>query len=85
MEPCSMLRSNMDRRGIWGRMDTCIYMAEPLRCSSETITLLIVYTPIQKAEVKKNPLRKISSEKYFQNSRNRSKVHMGGCTRSRTV
>ena len=78
MELCSMLSSNMDRRGIWGRMDTCINMAEPLRCSSETITLLIVYTPIQNKRLKwkKNPFRKISSEKYFQNSRNRSKVQL---------
>ena len=31
-----------------GRMDTCICIAESLRCSPETITtLLISYTPIQ--------------------------------------
>ena len=33
---------------IWGRMDTCAYMAESLHCSSESITsLLIGYSPIQ--------------------------------------
>ena len=36
------------QRGIWGRMDICIHMAEFLHCSPETITtLLIVYIPIQ--------------------------------------
>ena len=34
--------------GVWGRMDTCICMAESLHCSPGTITtLLISYTPIQ--------------------------------------
>ena len=33
--------------GVWGRMDTCICMAESLCCLPETITtLLISYTPI---------------------------------------
>ena len=36
------------RRGVWGRMDTRIYMAESLCCPPETITtLLIGYSPIQ--------------------------------------
>ena len=39
-----MLCGSLDGTGVWGRMDTCICMAE----SPETITtLLIVYTPIQ--------------------------------------
>ena len=34
-------------RGVWGRMGTCICMAESLHCSPETITkLLISCTPI---------------------------------------
>ena len=43
-------------RGIWGRMDTCICMAESLHCSPEIMTtLLIGYTPIQNVfGVKKN-------------------------------
>ena len=28
--------------GVWGRMDTCICMAESLRCSPETITVLLI-------------------------------------------
>ena len=40
--------------GVWGRMDTRICMAESLRCSLETITLLISYTPVQNVfDVKK--------------------------------
>ena len=38
----------------WGRMDTCIYMAESLHCSPETVTtLLIGYTPVQNEKLKK--------------------------------
>ena len=38
----------LDGRAVWGRMDTCICMAESLRCSPKTIkTLLISYIPIQ--------------------------------------
>ena len=42
------LQGGIDRKGVWGRMDTCICMAESLCCSSETITTLLTgYTPIQ--------------------------------------
>ena len=45
---CSMLRGSLDGRGVWGRMDRCMCMAEFLCCPPETITtLLISYTPIQ--------------------------------------
>ena len=39
-----------------GRMDTCIFMAESLYCSPETITTLIGYMPIlkKKFKIKKN-------------------------------
>ena len=37
-----MLCGNLDGRGVWGRMDTCIRMAETLRCSPEAITTLFV-------------------------------------------
>ena len=36
-ELCSMLCGSLDGKGVSGRMDTCIYMAESLYCSSETI------------------------------------------------
>ena len=35
-------------RGVWGRMDICICMAESLCCPPATITILLIgYTPIQ--------------------------------------
>ena len=38
----------------WGGVDTCICMAESLRCSPETTTtLLISYTPTQNKKLKK--------------------------------
>ena len=52
-ELCSMLRGSLDGRGVWGRMDTCIRMAESLLCSPETTTaLLIGYTPVQNEKFK---------------------------------
>ena len=43
-----MLHGSLDGRGVWGRMDTCICMAESLHWPPEAITtLLIGYTPIQ--------------------------------------
>ena len=60
MELCSVLCVSLDGRGVWGRMDTCICMAESLHCLPETITtLLIGYTPIQNAlDVKKKKKEK---------------------------
>ena len=50
-----MLHGSLDRRGVWGRMDTHICMAESLRSSPETITTLLTgYTPIQNKKFKKN-------------------------------
>ena len=45
-ELCSMLCGSLNGRGVLGRMDTCVYMAELDCCVPETITtLLIGYTP----------------------------------------
>ena len=53
-ELCSMLRGCLDGRRVWGRIDTCMCMAESLPYSLETITtLLIDYTPVQNKKVKK--------------------------------
>ena len=47
-ENLKSITRHLDGRGGWGRMDTCIRMAESLRYLPETITtLLIAYTPIQ--------------------------------------
>ena len=37
-----MLCGNLDGRGVWGRMDTCVCMAEFLHCSPKAITPLFV-------------------------------------------
>ena len=59
MELYSMLCASLDGRGVWGRMDTCVCMADSLHYSPETITTLIVgYTPIRNVlGVKKNNLK----------------------------
>ena len=49
---------SLDARGVWGRMDTCIRMAESLCSPPETITtltLLISYSMQKKKKLKKNP------------------------------
>ena len=52
-ELCSMLCGSLDGRGVWGRMDTCICMAESLHCSPKTATtLLIGYTLTQNIKFK---------------------------------
>ena len=52
-----MLRGSLDGRGVWGRMGTCLYTVKPLRCSLETITTLISYTPIQNKKLKRRKKR----------------------------
>ena len=49
-----MLCGSLDGRGVWGRMDTCVCMAESFCYPPETITtLLIGYFPIQNKKVLK--------------------------------
>ena len=55
-------RTLLSERGVWGRMGTCMCMAELLSHSHETITtLLIGYTPIQNKKLKKEQNRIRSS------------------------
>ena len=42
MELDSMLCGSLDGRGVWGRMDTCICIADSLHCSPEAITTLLM-------------------------------------------
>ena len=52
---------SLDAKGVQGRRDTCICMAESLHYSPETITILLIgYNPIQnkKFKLKKNFLKK---------------------------
>ena len=52
MELGSMLCGNLDGRGVWGRMDTCICMAESLLSAPESITILLIgYTLISDKRV----------------------------------
>ena len=41
-ELCLVLCGSLDGRGVWGRMDTCVCLAESLRCLPETITALLM-------------------------------------------
>ena len=48
-----MLRSSLDGRGVWGRMDACICMAESLRCSTWNYHKIVIsYTPRQNKKLK---------------------------------
>ena len=53
-----MLCGCLDGKRVWGRMDTCIYIAESvLHSPKTTTTLLIDYTPIQNVNFgKKNTI-----------------------------
>ena len=49
-----MFCDNLDGRGVWGRMDTCICMAESLHCPPETFTMLLTgYAPTKKKMLEK--------------------------------
>ena len=63
-EFCSVLCGSLDGRGVWGRVDTCVCMAEAPCCSPETITtLLIIYTPIQNKKKIKRKQAKFTNAK----------------------
>jgi len=49
-----MLSGSLDERGVWGRMDACICLAESLCCPPEIITALSIgYSPKQNKPLKK--------------------------------
>ena len=46
MELCSMLHNNLDGRGVWGKMDTCVCLAKspspfavPLKLSQRSLLI----------------------------------------------
>ena len=39
---CSMLCGSLDGSRVWGRMDTCICLAESLCCPPEAVTMLLI-------------------------------------------
>ena len=42
-----MLHGSLNGRGVWGRMDVCMCMAETLCCPPETITTLLTSCSVQ--------------------------------------
>ena len=71
-ELCSKLYGSLDGTWVWGRMVTCICMAESLCCSPETvITLLIDYI-----QYKIKSLKKGKKKRY---------IHSNGHRHSRTI
>ena len=65
MELCSILCGSLDTRGVWRRMDICMWMAESLCFSPETITILLIdYTPIQ-------------NKKFFKKLKKKKKSRLG--------
>ena len=42
----SIFSASLDRRGVWGRMDTCVCMAESLQSPAAITTLLLSYVSI---------------------------------------
>ena len=64
MELCSKLSTSLDQRRVWGRMNTCMCMAESLCCSPKTTTtLLIDYAPIQNKKFEKKKKKFVLTEK----------------------
>ena len=59
---CSVLCGSLDGREVWGRMDTCIWMAESLHCSPDTITTLLIYKINYKMQNKKVKKRYLMNE-----------------------
>ena len=60
MNLSSVLCGSLDRRGVWGRMNTCVCMAELFCLSLEIITAMLTgYAPIQnkKSNLKKRDYR----------------------------
>ena len=53
MELCSVLCGSLDGRGLWGKMGTCVCMAESLHCLPETITMLWISSIQNKKCLKK--------------------------------
>ena len=61
----STLYVSQDGRRIWGRMYTCMQMAESLHCSLETITIVNQLYPNIKQKVKKENYQKYIQLEYY--------------------
>ena len=67
---------SLDGRGIWGRMDTRICMAESLRCSPEIIMTLLVNRlyPITKSKVSLKIKQNIRVQRWHSSSQKRGNL-----------
>ena len=63
MEVCSVLCGSLDGRGVWGRMDTCICIAESFRCSPEISQHWYTAIPQYKIKSKKKKIHWFSLTK----------------------
>ena len=52
MELCSMLCGSLNGKGVWERMDTCIYMVKSFCCPPETRNIVNCCTPIKNIKFK---------------------------------
>ena len=68
-----MLCASLDGRGVSGRMDTCLCMAESLQCEIIT-TLSVGYTPTENKKFKKLKAKKKKRKK----ERKKESKIMGG-------
>lgn len=50
---CSVLHGSLEGEGAWGRMDTCVYGAESLPSSLETVTTITVKSAIPRFKIKR--------------------------------
>ena len=50
---CSVLHGSLEGEGAWGRMDTCVYGAESLPSSPETVTTITVKSAIPRFKIKR--------------------------------
>ena len=68
--------ASLDGRGVWRRMDTCLYMAENLHRSPKTITTLWTrYTSIQNKKLKRKKSSKQILLLEFLNKNKRENKH----------
>ena len=67
-----MLCARLDGRGAWGRMDTCMCIAESLQCEIIT-TLSVGYTPTENKKFKK-----LKAKKKKKKERKKERKIMGG-------
>ena len=72
MKLCSMLCGNLDGRGVWGRMNTCICMTESLCCSPEASSTMPQYKV--KSKKKKKKKKKSRDKTVIKKEKNKNNI-----------